>query len=91
MIVESRESSLKYVEGSANEDNFVRHQQPQDQSSEPIPTNNVLSAYAASNDANHTMSPNIPNNHFTVRSTNEEQSQRLQSSCSSSPLPTNSN
>ena len=77
--------------GSANEDNFVRHQQPQDQSPEPIPTNNVLSANAASNDANHAMSPSILNN---VGSTNEEQSQRPQSperSRSSSPLLTNSN
>ena len=49
------------------------------------PTINVLSAYAASNDANHAMSPNIPNN---VRSTNEEQSQRLAQAHPCPPTPT---
>ena len=44
--------------GSANEDFFIRCQQLQDQSHDPTPTrrdtNNVLSATAASNAANHT-------------------------------------
>ena len=75
---------------AANEDNFVRHQQPLDQSPESIPTN-ILSANSASNATNVDISPNIPNN---VGSSNEVQSQRLQSPerpWSSSPLPTNSN
>ena len=45
--------------GSANEGNFIRHQQPLDQSPESIPTNNILSANSASNATNVDISPNI--------------------------------
>jgi hypothetical protein len=77
--------------GSANEDIFIRCQQPQDQSSEPTPTchgtNNVLSATAASSAANTT-------NDVRSTSTTDEHSQRTQTvgrPRSSSPLFTNSN
>ena len=84
-------NKTKVGSANINKGNFVRHQQPLDQSPESIPTNNILSANAASNAASLDVSPNIPDN---VGSSNEVQSQRLQSPerpRSSSPLPSNSN
>ena len=77
--------------GSANEDIFIRCQQLQDHDPTPTrrDTNNVLSATAASNAANH--AANTTND---VRSTNDEHSQRTQTDGrphTSSPLSTNSN